>query len=57
MNRPPLLVKIAPDVSSEELIDIAHVVQESGIDGIVISNTTISRPSSLLSGIISPSHA
>jgi dihydroorotate dehydrogenase len=57
VNRPPLLVKIAPDVSSEELIDIAHVVQESGIDGIVISNTTISRPSSLLSGIISPSHA
>jgi dihydroorotate dehydrogenase len=43
-------VKIAPDVTQDELIDIAFVVQESGIDGIVISNTTIARPSTLVSG-------
>lgn len=41
---PPILVKIAPDLTSEEITDIAHAVQASKIDGIIISNTTISRP-------------
>ena len=47
----PLLVKIAPDCSEEELKDIAAVVENAQIDGIVISNTTISRPASLVSGM------
>jgi dihydroorotate dehydrogenase len=47
---PPLLVKIAPDCSQAELEDIAAVVKEVGVDGIIISNTTISRPESLKSG-------
>lgn len=42
---PPILVKIAPDLTSEEITDIAHAVKVSKIDGIIISNTTISRPS------------
>ncbi|KAJ3257205.1 Dihydroorotate dehydrogenase (quinone), mitochondrial [Boothiomyces macroporosus] len=46
-HKPPLLVKIAPDCSDAELEDIAHVVKEVGIDGIIISNTTISRPKTL----------
>ncbi|KAJ3326348.1 Dihydroorotate dehydrogenase (quinone), mitochondrial [Boothiomyces sp. JEL0866] len=46
-RKPPLLVKIAPDCSDAELEDIAHVVKEVGIDGIIISNTTISRPKTL----------
>lgn len=42
---PPLLVKIAPDLSPDETADIAAVCLSTGIDGIVIANTTISRPS------------
>eukprot|EP00736_Rhodelphis_marinus_P013846 Rmarinus@m.1269 len=48
-HRPPVLVKIAPDLTSQEKEDIADVVLKLGIDGIVISNTTISRPDSLIS--------
>jgi len=42
---PPLLVKIAPDLSTDETADIASVCLSTGIDGIIIANTTISRPS------------
>ncbi|CAG8551040.1 2219_t:CDS:2 [Ambispora gerdemannii] len=42
--KPPLLVKIAPDLSDEELQDIAHAALHSGVDGLIVSNTTISRP-------------
>src|SRR5204862_1193753 len=42
--RPALLVKIAPDLSPEERADIAAVALAVGIDGIVISNTTVARP-------------
>jgi dihydroorotate dehydrogenase len=45
----PLLVKIAPDLSPEERADIAAVVGPSGIDGMVIANTTITRPPGLKS--------
>jgi dihydroorotate dehydrogenase len=45
----PLLVKIAPDLTAEERTDIAALAPETGIDGIVIANTTIARPSSLRS--------
>ena len=47
--RPPLLVKIAPEVTTEERADIAAVALATGIDGIVISNTTIARPRGLRS--------
>jgi dihydroorotate dehydrogenase len=50
-HKPPLLVKIAPDCSDTELEDIAAVTTAVGVDGIIISNTTISRPETLLSGI------
>jgi dihydroorotate dehydrogenase len=53
-HQPPLLVKIAPDVSDLELEDIAAVVKQSGIDGVIIGNTTISRPESLKSGMCTP---
>ncbi|KAK4055842.1 Dihydroorotate dehydrogenase (quinone), mitochondrial [Microbotryomycetes sp. JL221] len=42
--KPPVLVKIAPDNDEEQLNDIAAAVLESKIDGIIVSNTTISRP-------------
>ncbi|KAG5077341.1 hypothetical protein JHK82_056036 [Glycine max] len=41
---PPLLVKIAPDLSKEDLEDIAAVALTLHLDGLIISNTTISRP-------------
>ena len=43
----PLLIKISPDIEDEQKRDIALTSLAQGIDGIIISNTTISRPSSL----------
>lgn len=45
----PLLVKIAPDLTPAERADIAALAPESGVDGIVIGNTTIARPPGLRS--------
>ena len=47
--RPPLLVKIAPDLTAEERADIAAVALAAGIDGIIVSNTTVARPPGLRS--------
>jgi dihydroorotate dehydrogenase len=47
--KPPLLVKIAPDLNSEERADIAEVALSTGIEGIVIANTTLARPHNLMS--------
>ncbi|CAD6259079.1 unnamed protein product [Miscanthus lutarioriparius] len=41
---PPLLVKIAPDLSKQDLEDIAAVALALRLDGLIISNTTVSRP-------------
>ncbi|KAJ8498040.1 hypothetical protein OPV22_008592 [Ensete ventricosum] len=41
---PPLVVKIAPDLSKEDIEDIADVALALHLDGLIISNTTISRP-------------
>jgi len=45
--RRPLLVKIAPDVDLAALDDIVAVGRARGIDGMIVSNTTISRPPTL----------
>jgi dihydroorotate dehydrogenase len=45
----PLLVKIAPDLTEAERADIAALAVPSGIDGIVIANTTVARPPGLKS--------
>ena len=39
----PVLLKIAPDLSNEQLNDIIDIVKETGISGIIATNTTISR--------------
>jgi dihydroorotate dehydrogenase len=39
----PILVKIAPDLDDEALAAIAATVLASGMDGIIVSNTTLSR--------------
>jgi len=48
-KQPPLLVKMAPDLSDEDMADIADVAMTTNIDGIIVTNTTIDRPASLLS--------
>ncbi len=40
----PLLVKIAPDLDEAGEEDIAEVALASGVDGLIVSNTTIARP-------------
>jgi dihydroorotate dehydrogenase len=45
----PLLVKIAPDLSATELEDVARISLETKIDGLVVNNTTVARPSTLKS--------
>jgi dihydroorotate dehydrogenase len=39
----PLLVKIAPDLSDDEIVRIAELTVRAGLDGIIATNTTISR--------------
>eukprot|EP00177_Eucheuma_denticulatum_P004588 GFKZ01008350.1.p1 GENE.GFKZ01008350.1~~GFKZ01008350.1.p1 ORF type:complete len:462 (-),score=63.49 GFKZ01008350.1:1667-2992(-) len=41
--RPPVLVKIAPDLNDEEMAEIAKVVLELQVDGLVVCNTTLKR--------------
>lgn len=41
--QPPLLVKIAPDLSDEELDDAVGAILDTGMDGIIATNTTLSR--------------
>jgi dihydroorotate dehydrogenase len=43
-RRPPMLLKIAPDLRDDELEDIAKCCGGGTVDGIVVSNTTIARP-------------
>jgi dihydroorotate dehydrogenase len=43
----PVLVKIAPDLSLAELDDVVQVARSRRVDGMVVSNTTIGRPSTL----------
>lgn len=40
----PILVKLAPDLSDAELDDALNAIEGSGMDGVIISNTTTSRP-------------
>jgi dihydroorotate dehydrogenase len=42
-KRPPLLVKLAPDIADADLPAIIGVIEDNGVDGIVVSNTTLSR--------------
>jgi dihydroorotate dehydrogenase len=42
-GKKPLLLKIAPDLTNEQLDDIVEIIRTTGLDGVVSSNTTISR--------------
>jgi dihydroorotate dehydrogenase len=43
----PVLLKIAPDLSLADLDDVVHVARSRGVDGMIVANTTIGRPSTL----------
>jgi dihydroorotate dehydrogenase len=43
INRKPILLKIAPDLSKEQIDDVIELTLEIKIDGLVVSNTTLDR--------------
>src|SRR5690606_4607775 len=46
LNKPeprPILLKIAPDLTDEQLLDIIEIVKTTKISGVIATNTTISR--------------
>ena len=45
----PVLLKIAPDLSLPELDDVVQVARQRKVDGMIVGNTTISRPATLRS--------
>ena len=42
-TRKPILLKIAPDLTDEQLDDIVEIVQDVKLDGVIATNTTIDR--------------
>ena len=46
-KRPPLIVKIAPDLDDGDRADIAAVIMDTGVDGMTVANTTVQRPSDM----------
>ncbi len=42
-NRKPILLKIAPDLTENQLLDIIEIIDTTKIDGVIATNTTISR--------------
>ncbi len=46
-NPPPILVKLAPDLNDTQLSDIATVLLDLKIDGVILTNTTLARPENL----------
>jgi dihydroorotate dehydrogenase len=42
-DKPPLLVKLAPDIAEADLPGVVGVILANGADGIVVSNTTLAR--------------
>jgi dihydroorotate dehydrogenase len=51
MRRVPLLVKIAPDLADEDIDAVADLALELGLDGIIATNTTISRADLVTPGV------
>jgi len=48
-RRVPILLKIAPDLAQSEIETIAERAQGTGLDGLIVSNTTTERPAALRS--------
>jgi dihydroorotate dehydrogenase len=41
---PPVFLKVAPDLGTADIDDIARIALDMGLGGLIVSNTTISRP-------------
>lgn len=52
-NPPPLLVKLAPDLTEAQQEEIAAASLEAGIDGLILTNTTTERPAHLPDDFVS----
>jgi dihydroorotate dehydrogenase len=48
-SNPPIFLKVAPDLTEVDAHRITDSVQRAGLDGIIVSNTTVERPSDLRS--------
>jgi dihydroorotate dehydrogenase len=48
-DRPPVLVKVAPDLATEGLAAVIETCVTHGVRGLIVGNTTISRPNGLVS--------
>ncbi len=48
-SQPPLLLKVAPDLTKQDKADIAEVALATELSGLIVSNTTIERPPGLRS--------
>jgi len=48
-KKPRVIVKLAPDLSVAELDDVAAAIRETKVDGVIMGNTTVQRPSTLKS--------
>ena len=46
---PPLLLKVAPDLTRDMIVEIVEIAVERGVAGVIVANTTISRPHDLTS--------
>jgi dihydroorotate dehydrogenase len=53
--RRPVLLKIAPDLSLSQLDAVVRVARDRAVDGMIVSNTTVSRPASLRSPLATES--
>lgn len=42
-NKPPVFLKLAPDLEESEIEEIAEVINQSALSGVMVSNTTLSR--------------
>ncbi|KAJ7606189.1 hypothetical protein DFH06DRAFT_1287167 [Mycena polygramma] len=47
-RKPKLVLKIAPDLTEAQLVEMAQVLENTSIDGVIVSNTTTQRPSGLV---------
>ncbi len=43
----PIFLKVAPDLDDHDVEDIANIALRSGLDGLIVGNTTLARPDSL----------
>ena len=50
-GKPPVLVKIAPDLADDGLAAVVETCVEEGVQGLIVGNTTISRPAGLHSAL------